>query len=114
MQKMIDAFMRLQGRVHVFLSRIPGIGEPLARALSWYMAIFPTAIGYTLFYIGVQRRGPAWASAFGYLVPSITAGLDCFFFGAAFSVPMIGGTTLVVLGLATSSLHSKRGSSGQE
>ncbi len=80
----------------------------------WYMAIFPTAIGYTLFYIGVQRRGPAWASAFGYLVPSITAGLDCFFFGAAFSVPMIGGTTLVVLGLATSSLHSKRGSSGQE
>jgi len=41
MQKFIDSFMRFQGRVHVFLSCIPGIGEPMARALSWYMAIFP-------------------------------------------------------------------------
>jgi len=41
MHKIIDAFMHMQGRIHVLLSRIPAIGEPLARALSWNLAIFP-------------------------------------------------------------------------
>ncbi|MBW2315148.1 MAG: hypothetical protein JRH10_13225 [Deltaproteobacteria bacterium] len=41
MQKIVDAAMRGMGRMHIFLCRIPGIGEPLARGLSWYMAIFP-------------------------------------------------------------------------
>ena len=70
----------------------------------WYMAIFPTAIGYTLFYIGVQRKGPAWAATFIYLVPSITANLDHMFFGAPFTVPMVVGTTLVVIGLLIGNL----------
>jgi drug/metabolite transporter (DMT)-like permease len=46
----------------------------------WYMAVFPTAIGYTFYYIGVQKKGPAWAATFIYLVPSFTANLDHFFF----------------------------------
>ena len=70
----------------------------------WYMALFPTAIGYTLFYIGVQRKGPAWAATFIYLVPSITANLDHVFFGARFTLPMVVGTTLVVLGLLVGNL----------
>jgi drug/metabolite transporter (DMT)-like permease len=70
----------------------------------WYMAVFPTAIGYTLFYIGVQRKGPAWAATFIYLVPSITANLDHFFFGARFTVPMVVGITLVVIGLLIGNL----------
>jgi predicted ArsR family transcriptional regulator len=41
MQSFIDAWMRMTGRIHVLLCRIPAIGEPLARGLSWYMAIFP-------------------------------------------------------------------------
>jgi predicted ArsR family transcriptional regulator len=41
MQGIIDAAMRGMGRMHVFLCRIPAIGEPLARGLSWTMAIFP-------------------------------------------------------------------------
>jgi drug/metabolite transporter (DMT)-like permease len=65
----------------------------------WYMAIFPTTIGYTLFYIGVQKKGPAWASTFIYLVPSFTANLDHIFFNAVFTIPMVVGTTLVVIGL---------------
>lgn len=65
----------------------------------WYMAVFPTAIGYTMFYIGVQKRGPAWASVFIYLVPSFTANLDYLFFDRAFTIPMVAGTTLVVTGL---------------
>lgn len=66
---------------------------------SWYMAIFPTAIGYTLFYIGVQLRGAAWSSTFIYLVPSFTAVLDHAFFRASVTLPMVLGTTLVVGGL---------------
>ena len=41
MQKLIDALMHMHGRIHTFLSRIPGVGEPLARAFSWCMAMFP-------------------------------------------------------------------------
>jgi len=41
MQSFIDAWMRMTGRIHVLLCRIPAFGEPLARGLSWYMAIFP-------------------------------------------------------------------------
>jgi drug/metabolite transporter (DMT)-like permease len=67
----------------------------------WYLAIFPTVIGYTFYYIGVQKRGPAWAATFIYLVPSFTANLDHLFFGALFSIPMVLGTTLVVIGLIT-------------
>lgn len=74
----------------------------------WYMAVFPTAIGYTLFYIGVQKRGPAWASAFIYLVPSMTANLDLIFFGANFTVSMVLGTTFVVLGLFVGNLSQKQ------
>ncbi len=65
----------------------------------WYMAVFPTIIGYTLFYVGVQKKGPAWAATFIYLVPSITANLDYLFFDAHMSFAMISGTTLVVIGL---------------
>ena len=41
MHKMIDAFMHMQGRIHVLLSHVPAIGGPLARALSWTFAMFP-------------------------------------------------------------------------
>jgi len=41
MQTIIDAWMRMTGKIHVFVCRIPVIGEPLARGLSWSLAIFP-------------------------------------------------------------------------
>jgi len=68
------------------------------------MAVFPTAIGYTLFYIGIQKKGPAWAAAFIYLVPSMTANLDLIFFGANFTFSMVLGTTMVVAGLFVGNL----------
>lgn len=64
-----------------------------------YMAIFPTAIGYTFYYVGVQKKGPAWASTYIYLVPSFTAFLDHLYFNALLTLPFIGGTILVVSGL---------------
>jgi len=70
----------------------------------FYMAVFPTAIGYTLYYIGVQRKGPAWASTFIYLVPSFTAVLDHLYFSAQLTLPFIGGTVLVVTGLAAGNI----------
>ena len=69
-----------------------------------YMAVFPTAIGYTLYYVGVQKKGPAWAATFIYLVPSITANLDHLFFSAALTIPMVSGTTIVVAGLLIGNL----------
>ncbi|MBP7865358.1 MAG: DMT family transporter [Acidobacteria bacterium] len=72
-----------------------------------YMAVFPTAIGYTLFYVGVQRKGGAWAAAFSYLVPSLTALLDHLFFHAAVTAPMAVGTALVVGGLLLGNLPSR-------
>jgi drug/metabolite transporter (DMT)-like permease len=74
----------------------------------WYMAIFPTAFGYTLYYIGVQKRGPAWAAMFIYLVPSLTANLDLIFFGAKFTLSMLLGTTIVVVGLFVGNLSSRQ------
>jgi len=73
-----------------------------------YMAVFPTAIGYTLFYIGVQKKGPAWATAFIYLVPSITVILDYFYFDANFTVPIILGTIFVVFGLVIGNIDRDR------
>lgn len=70
----------------------------------WYMAIFPTAIGYTLFYVGIQKRGPAWAALFIYLVPPMTANLDMIFFGADLTFSMVMGTTIVVAGLIIGNL----------
>ena len=72
------------------------------------MAIFPTAIGYTLYYVGIQKKGPAWAAAFIYLVPSMTANLDLIFFGADFTLYMILGTTIVVAGLFVGNLSQKQ------
>ena len=70
----------------------------------FYMAIFPTAIGYTLYYVGIQKKGPAWAASFIYLVPSITANFDLIFFGADFTLSMVLGTTIVVVGLFVGNL----------
>ena len=73
-----------------------------------YMAIFPTAIGYTLYYVGVQKKGPAWAATFIYLVPSFTAFLDYLYFDALLTLPFIGGTILVVTGLAVGNIDRSR------
>ncbi len=73
-----------------------------------YMAIFPTAIGYTFFYVGVQRKGAAWAATFIYLVPSFTAILDFAFFRAHFTSEMAGGTVLVVAGLLLGNLPGRK------
>lgn len=84
-----------------------GISTPAWLGI-WYMAIFPTTIGYTMFYIGVQRKGPAWASTFIYLVPSITANLDYLFFDALFNAPLVIGTTMVVIGLLYGNIGEKQ------
>jgi drug/metabolite transporter (DMT)-like permease len=102
----INAYNYLLTAMIVFLLVGGSIAQRQVFDVSWpawagllYMAIFPTAIGYTLFYIGVQRKGPAWAATFIYMVPSITALLDFIFFDAALSVALVFGTFLVVAGL---------------
>jgi drug/metabolite transporter (DMT)-like permease len=86
---------------------MPGFWEKLTFS-GWnavlYMAIFPTALGYTLFYVGVQKKGPAWAATFIYLVPSLTANLDHLFFDAQLTLPMVMGTTVTVVGLMVGNL----------
>ena len=80
------------------LEILPNIPIPAWSGLI-YMAIFPTAIGYTFYYIGVQKRGPAWAALYIYLVPSLTASLDFIFFKTPFTVPLVAGSAMVVGGL---------------
>lgn len=41
MQKVLDAMMRMTGRLHILLCKIPGVGQPIARAYSWFLAFFP-------------------------------------------------------------------------
>ena len=62
MQKIVDATMRMMGRAHILLCRIPWIGEPLARGLSWYMAIFP--------WLGGVRRTESIAETKQHLIDS--------------------------------------------
>ncbi len=40
-QEQMDAAMRRIGRTHELLCRISVVGEPMARGLSWLLAIFP-------------------------------------------------------------------------
>ena len=40
-QERMDASMRRIGRAHEWLCRIPGVGEPMSRGLSWLLAVFP-------------------------------------------------------------------------
>ena len=40
-QERMDASMRRIGRTHERLCRIPGVGEPMSRGLSWLLAVFP-------------------------------------------------------------------------
>jgi drug/metabolite transporter (DMT)-like permease len=93
---------------HLFSSEFwSGIGIPAWTGLL-YMVIFPTTIGYTMFYIGVIRKGPAWASTFIYMVPSITANLDYLFFKVTLTTSMVAGTTMVVFGLLIGNLGKKQ------
>lgn len=83
-----------------------------AASATWYgtlyMAVFPTALGYTLFYYGIQKKGAAWAATYIYLVPSFTAVLDYSFFSAHFTLSMVAGTVLVVGGLLLGNLPGKK------
>jgi hypothetical protein len=40
-QERMDAAMRRIGRTHELLCRIPVVGEPMSRGLSWLLAVFP-------------------------------------------------------------------------
>ena len=40
-QEQMDAAMHRIGRTHERLCRIPGVGEPMSRGLSWLLAVFP-------------------------------------------------------------------------
>jgi hypothetical protein len=40
-QERMDAAMRGIGRTHELLCRIPVVGEPVSRGLSWLLAVFP-------------------------------------------------------------------------
>jgi hypothetical protein len=62
MQRFIDAQMRMTGRLHVLLCRIPAIGVPLARGLSWFLAGFP--------WLGGVRRTDSIAETKAHLVRS--------------------------------------------
>ena len=42
---MIDAGMLRMGRLHRGLCAVPRVGEPVARAISWLMALFPWLAG---------------------------------------------------------------------
>lgn len=93
---------------HMFTMEFWHAISPPAWLGIWYMVIFPTTIGYTMFYIGVQRKGPAWASTFIYLVPSVTANLDYLFFDRLLTLPMVIGTTMVVIGLLFGNVGEKQ------
>jgi predicted ArsR family transcriptional regulator len=62
MQRTIDAWMKMTGRLHILLCRIPVIGEPCARALSWSLAIFP--------WLGGVRRTTSIEATKAHLVQS--------------------------------------------
>jgi drug/metabolite transporter (DMT)-like permease len=95
-----------------FVPGFPGLQNwQYISGVSWagiiYMAIFPTAIGYTLFYIGVQKKGPGWAVTYIYLVPSFAALLELFFFKTAVTIPLLLGTAIVLSGLLLGNMSDK-------
>jgi len=95
-----------------FMQGFPGVNGILnISGTSWagliYMAVFPTAIGYTLFYIGVQKKGPGWAVTYIYLVPSFAALLEMVFFKTVLSWSLIIGTAIVLSGLLLGNLPDK-------
>jgi len=72
------------------------------------MAIFSTVLPVFLLSYAIHHIGPSSSSLIGYVGPVATIALAYFFPGEAVSLLQIGGTLLVLAGVITISLNSKK------
>jgi drug/metabolite transporter (DMT)-like permease len=74
-----------------------------APAASWagllYLAVFPTALSFVFFYIGVARVGPVRATSFALLIPVFGVLTSLIVLGERLAPRTVMGGALVLLGL---------------
>jgi drug/metabolite transporter (DMT)-like permease len=73
--------------------------SPRALAGLAYLGSLGTAVGFVLFYLGVQRIGAARASAYAVLIPLFGVSLTIPILGEAFSPISLVGAAIVIGGL---------------
>ncbi len=74
---------------------------PSALALGSIAAsgLVPMAMAYLLYFVVIDRAGPAFASMFAYLIPPLAMGIGVIFLGHSLTVSHIAGLVLVLIGL---------------
>lgn len=85
--------------VIVVMTRIPVSGSPLVWGLGAYLALFPTALAYTLFNIGLRRIPATTASVVCMLDPMIATVLAWLLYNEGLSLPALGGAGLLLISI---------------
>lgn len=104
----VTSLNMIVGSVPLFFL-LAGLGElafppPKAFLVIVYLAIFPTALGFILWYKALEDLDASRLGPLQYLVPIGTAGIAFFFLDEAIRLVSIVGMTLVFLGIYLSTM----------
>ncbi len=112
-KKMLQYYSPLSLTVYAFLFGSLGL-LPLcspsliseAAAMSWngwgavlFLAIFPTVIGYVLWYVALEIKTASEISVFLYFIPVLSTIISYFLFHEPITILFVVGGSLVILGL---------------
>jgi drug/metabolite transporter (DMT)-like permease len=64
-----------------------------------FLAVFPTVIGYVLWYVALEIKSASEISVFLYFIPVLSTIISYFMFQEQITWLFIGGGALVILGL---------------
>lgn len=112
-KKMLQRYSPLSLTVYAFLfgslSLLPLCSPSLiteALAMSWrgwgavfFLAVFPTVVGYVLWYVALEVKTASEISVFLYFIPVLSTIISYFLFHESITILFIVGGTLVILGL---------------
>ena len=112
-KKMLQRYSALSLTVYVFLlgslGLIPFISNSLFEEVAamsvtgWtaviFLGIFPTVVGYVLWYVALQIKNASEVSVYLYFVPVLSTIISCFFLGEKITWLFIFGGAVVILGL---------------
>jgi drug/metabolite transporter (DMT)-like permease len=76
---------------------------------TFYLGLFPSCLGFALFYTLLQRRGTTYVSSLLNLVPAVTALVSVPILGEHLSVRIVIGLAVAIAGLYVGVVwHSRR------
>jgi drug/metabolite transporter (DMT)-like permease len=112
-KKLLERYSALSLTVYAFLfgslGLLPFLSSSLGTqvtAMTWqgwgavlFLAVFPTVIGYTLWYVALEVKTASQLSVFLYFIPVLSTIISFFWFNEAITVLFVVGGALVIIGL---------------